>query len=122
MSFDPNNYVVTEEEVTTMKRLYNVTIGTPGPGNALSNHVTFPIELLQAMLSNFDNPEVTHLMVGFGVIPQETNGREENRLTVYFSPAKLNPDDPNQIVPLGGTANFNYFNRGNSCPPRYCGV
>jgi hypothetical protein len=119
MNFDPKDFIVSQREVDEMVKRYQDILGVPGSGNVLSNTVAFPIQLIKELYENYKDSEATLLIVGFGITPQDGLLKEE-RLTVFFEPAKEDPNDSNKFISLAGKNGMNMYNKGFTCPPRFC--
>lgn len=113
-SFDPNEFIISENDALKMKEDYISEFGTPDNTNNLSHFLIFPKELLQEIATNYDKEEVTHFKVNFGCTEVDINNSQVTKLTVFISPATTN-DLTGKIEDITGSA-FNLYNRAKVCP------
>lgn len=114
-SFDPNDYIISENDAQKMAEDFISTFGNPDSTNALSNFVIFPKELLLAIATDYDKEEVTHFKINFGCSEVEIGENQVTKLNIFISAATTDAQT-GEIVDLPSTS-FNRYNRGQVCPP-----
>lgn len=113
-SFDPNEFIISENDAQKLQEDYISEFGTPDDTNNLSHFILFPKELLQEIATNYDKEEVTHFKINLGCTQVDINNVPVTKLTVFVSPAGTNGVTGKIEDLTGGT--YNWYNRGNICP------